>query len=88
MARDPRSTKQWRAVRLHVLATNPPYCHVCHRWIDYSLPGTHRDGPHVDHVNPLATGDPFDVHNLRPAHNHCNASKRDSLLPQVNSRAW
>jgi 5-methylcytosine-specific restriction endonuclease McrA len=83
----PINTRQWQAIRAHVLRTRPPVCHICGGGIDLTLPGTHKDGPTVDHLTPRTRGGTHAPNNLAPAHQRCNAARRNDPLT-TNTRNW
>ena len=73
-----RNTYRWQQLRLHVLATHPPFCtyHRCPNPRQPFIPGHRRFGPSVDHIHELADGGPmWDPTNLTPVHAGCNATK-------------
>jgi 5-methylcytosine-specific restriction endonuclease McrA len=90
VAHDPQlSTRRWQAFRASIIRTSKPYCHICTEFIDVTLPGTHRDGPTVDHLIPRALGGAvWDKGNVALAHQHCNARKRDRNTNDPHSRNW
>jgi 5-methylcytosine-specific restriction endonuclease McrA len=54
-------------------------CHLCGNPIDPLLPGNDAYGLTYDHVIPLSKGGAHSMENIHPAHNSCNARKRDKL---------
>lgn len=71
----------WFRVRL-VEALAQTYgtdCCRCHRPIDLTLPGNHRDGPSFDHLELSSTGGPDHFANLRLAHLHCNRANNGRI---------
>ena len=88
-ARRFRSGRAWQRARAQVIEESE-VCWICGDPVDRSLPGTHPEGPTVDHVRALARGGAqLDRANLRLAHLRCNSAKRDRVLkPQVTSRRW
>ena len=45
------STTRYRKMRATFIAAARPVCGICGRWVDKSLPGTHRWGPTIDHID-------------------------------------
>ena len=80
--------RTWHQTRAIVLATRPAICAYCGQPIDLTLPGTHPDGPTVDHLIPVSRGGTDTPSNLAPMHQRCNAAKRNDPLPRRNSRDW
>lgn len=76
-------------LRAHILSTRPGICGICSQPVDVTLSGQHPDGPHVDHITPVARGGAeFDPRNCRITHNRCNL-KRGTTPDQVTtSREW
>jgi hypothetical protein len=65
---------RWRKIRAEVLASET-HCGFCNEWVDQSLPYTHRMGPTVDHILPIACGGAtYDRSDLRLAHRACNSA--------------
>ncbi len=58
-----------------VLSTYGEKCHICKEPIELSLPRTHSQGLHLDHVIPLARGGEHSLANVKPAHAKCNLKK-------------
>lgn len=89
MPRSPgRTGYAWRLTRAWVLDTYT-HCWLCLHPVDLTLPGTHPDGPSVDHVVPLSKGgDPLDRGNLRLAHLRCNSSRGAGRRTITRSQAW
>ena len=56
-------------------------CNICRKRVDMTLPGTHKNGPTVDHLLPVSLGGTNDPHNLALAHRKCNVSRKAD--PQV-----
>jgi 5-methylcytosine-specific restriction endonuclease McrA len=82
------STARWQRFRLHILRTHPPICAACGRWIDKTLPGTHPQGPSVDHIHPRNKGGRiYDLNNVTLMHMGCNAGKKDDT-PRPTTRPW
>lgn len=50
-------------------------CHICGMDIDVTLPGTHSEGLHREHVVALADGGSNHIDNVKPAHKVCNLTK-------------
>lgn len=76
--RNPRRTTTWitlRKKRLAIGRASQEACCRCHNPVDYSVNGNHRNGPTVDHLDPIATGgDPYPpLDQLGIAHRHCNS---------------
>lgn len=84
------SHRRWRNLRQQILNTHPPICHLCGKPIDRTLPGTHPQGPTVDHIHPRNRGgNTWDPRNLKPAHLTCNSAKRDRTPHRrTQSRNW
>lgn len=86
-----RCGRPWRRVRALVIARDEQErdgcCWWCGQPVDTSLPGTHLDGPSVDHLDPLAhDGDPLDPGNLGLMHLRCNLAK--GLRTITEAPAW
>ena len=58
-------------------------CHLCRRAVDRTLPGTHRRGPTVDHLVPIAAGGEDRPANVALAHRSCNVARRDKGTAQL-----
>jgi 5-methylcytosine-specific restriction endonuclease McrA len=84
------STTRWQRFRAAYLATlTHNHCHICGGPVDLTLPGTHRDGPTVDHLTPRSRGGRvYDPGNVALAHQHCNARRRNDELAPRHSRRW
>jgi|tagenome__1003787_1003787.scaffolds.fasta_scaffold16190219_1 5-methylcytosine-specific restriction endonuclease McrA len=94
-----RRGRRWRTERAAWLASiTDPTCMRCHRPVDLSLPGWHRNGPSADHVIPLAHGGPelpSDGAELQLKHQKCNAAdgaglarRRSGPKPKRPARQW
>ena len=86
-----RSSYRWQVLRRWVIAHSDGICGICRRPVDRTLPGTHRDGPSVDHIIPLDQGgDEWHRANLRLTHLHCNSSEGAKLAhkPKGTTRRW
>lgn len=59
-----------------VLAAHGRWCYLCETAIGEDL--------HLDHVVPLARGGEHSYANIRPAHAHCNQSKKDQQLHELD----
>lgn len=81
------NTRAWRELRAEVLRTSN-ICGICGDPIDLSLPGTHRDGPTVNHIVSRHHGGQAVRSNLEPAHNRCNAGLREKPHGFVKTRDW
>ena len=85
MARDSaayRRTRKRLMERWRYLGTP---CVRCGWPIDYSLPGTHPDGPTFDHLEPVAHTGTEEVYSddmAGPSHLHCNSSHGGRLSRQ------
>ena len=86
----------WQKFRAGMLAQaeadNQP-CWICRRPIDYSLRGTNRNAPTLDHLAPrFAGGDLLDPGNVAVAPFGCNsrrgAAQRNAAGKSRPSRAW
>lgn len=64
-----------------VVLREEAHCHVCGQLVDKTLPGTHRDGPSVDHLVRRADGGSNARPNLRLAHLRCNSGRRTTVAP-------
>ncbi len=83
------SDTRWQQFRRAFITTAPPFCALCGQWVDKTLPGTHRDGPTVDHITPRSRGGAtIDRANCQLAHQRCNAAKRDGITTTTHSRTW
>ena len=54
--RDPRSSRRYRTLRAQYIADHqgaPALCALCATPVDTTLPGTHPDGPTVEHGVPV-----------------------------------
>ncbi len=91
MSRHSARGRAWTRLRTLVLATEPN-CWICGQPIDHTLPGTHPQGPTVDHIHPTAQGGPpLTRSNLRAAHATCNMQRHHRVKPThlgTNSRPW
>jgi 5-methylcytosine-specific restriction endonuclease McrA len=86
----------WQKFRAGILAaaaeTGTP-CWICRRPIDYTLTGTHRAAPSLDHLVPrFLGGELLDPTNVAVCHYGCNARRgavqRNSLGRTRPSRRW
>lgn len=59
-----------------VLAVHGRWCYLCESPIGDDL--------HLDHVVPLVRGGAHSFANLRPTHQHCNQSKKDRELHELD----
>lgn len=83
-----RTGRKWREARARVLATSD-VCGICGGAVNMSLPGTHPEGPTVDHVAPVGLGGAMvDGANLQLAHLRCNQARGAQPVTSVRSREW
>jgi len=86
--------RPYRTLRAAVLAASTGICHTCGKAIDLDLPGTHPNGPTLDHIIPVSRGgSPTDPRNLTIAHRLCNETRGSKLTtetrtPNQPSRDW
>lgn len=84
----------YRRARTIGIAQSGGACLLCGDPIDLTLPGTHRDGPTLEHVIPVSRGgDPFHPANLSASHLRCNSARGNRLLSELPvrdrySRTW
>jgi 5-methylcytosine-specific restriction endonuclease McrA len=87
MRTEPRSDlhgRQARRRRAYVFATKGGVCVVCGEFIDMFLPGTHPDGPMLEHIVPVSRGGhPTDISNLAVSHNRCGLRKGNKLQSEM-----
>jgi hypothetical protein len=77
MPRGPRTGHAWRQLVAQV-KREESVCRLCGRWVDKTLPGTHRWGPTLHHLRALNRGGALlDRANAGLAHLHCNAKHGD-----------
>ncbi len=87
---------QYRKARAIGIAQSGGICLLCGDPMDLALPGTHRDGPTLEHIIPVARGGhPYHPGNLSGSHLRCNSARGDRLLselrttqPANHSRDW
>lgn len=83
-----RAGRRWRQLRALVLSRSN-ICGICGKPIDMTLSGRAPMGPTVNHRRALVLGGkPYDLDNLEPAHNRCNAGAGPLEVPPVRSRQW
>lgn len=58
-----------------VIARDGNRCHLCNRTVDMTLPGTHKQGPTIDHLIPLSAGGDDVLSNVALAHRSCNCAR-------------
>lgn len=87
-----RNGRPWRRLRQTIIDTSDGICAWCHQPVNRQLPGTHPDGPTVDHTWEITDGGPrTDPANLRLMHRRCNEAKereRRRRPPGNTSRPW
>jgi hypothetical protein len=88
-----RGGRPWRRARSAWLAANPDInaCAECGKFVDRSLPGTHKDGPIIDHVHPLLLGGdelPTDPNALRLVCAACNTARSNRIRAQIRKRRY
>lgn len=57
-------------------------CHLCKRKVRKDLPGSHLDGPTIDHIIPLSKGGEHSYANTALAHRKCNCLKGDRAVEE------
>lgn len=62
-------------IRAQVIAEES-HCGICGLPVDKTLPGTHPDGPTVDHIIRRRDGGPNARSNYRLAHQRCNSQRQ------------
>lgn len=68
----------------HRVLSEESECWICLELVDKTLPGTHRNGPSVDHVIARDDGGTNERSNLRLAHLRCNTARgKHSTTPGV-----
>ena len=83
-----------RQRRIQAIANSGGVCLLCGQPMRLDLPGTHPDGPTLEHVIPINRGGhPTDPRNLGASHLRCNSARGDRLLserprPSRQSRSW
>lgn len=83
--------RAWVTERNHFIrTTHETHCWLTDwcggRYVDKTLPGTHRWGPTADHLVPLLLGGPELVRDgavLHLAHNWCNAARSNRLRAEL-----
>lgn len=50
-------------------------CHLCRERVDMRLPGTHPQGPTIDHLIPVTDGGDDEPVNVALAHRECNVRR-------------
>lgn len=85
----------YRKARAIGIAQSGGLCLLCAKPIDLALPGTHPDGPTLEHLIPVSRGGhPYHPGNLHASHLRCNSSRGNRLLselpppPGQPSRDW
>lgn len=69
-------------------------CLLCGKPMRLDLPGTHRDGPTLEHIIPVSRGgSPDHPANLSASHLRCNSARGNRLLSEMPrteqpSRDW
>lgn len=81
-----RSCKRLQQMRAQVLSEET-HCHICGDEVDMSLPGTHVDGPTIDHLIPVGTPQGiwhiFDRRLVRLAHRRCNCTDGNRIQRRI-----
>ena len=85
----------YRQARVIGIAQSGGICLLCGTPMRLDLPGTHRDGPTLEHVVPVSRGGhPYDRRNLSASHLRCNSARGNRLLSELRttteqpSRDW
>lgn len=77
-----RSSTRLQRLRAAVMAEET-HCHICGDEIDRSLPGTHVDGPTLEHLIPVRTPEGiwhiFSRDHVALAHRRCNCGEGDRI---------
>lgn len=87
---------QYRRARAIGIAQSGGICLLCAQPMRLDLPGTHPDGPTLEHVIPVSRGGhPYDRRNLSASHHRCNSARGNRLLSELRtdrhetpSREW
>ena len=74
---------EWASARRRAIASKEPYCAICHKYIDVTLPMTDPDtglrnplAVEVDHIVPRSRGGAiYELENLQLSHSVCNRKK-------------
>lgn len=86
--------RPYRERRIEVIASSGGVCLLCGEPMRLDLPGTHPDGPTLEHIIPVSRGGhPTDRRNQAASHLRCNVARGDRLLsemprPSRRSRSW
>lgn len=86
--------RPYRERRIEVIAASGGICLLCGEPMRLDLPGTHPDGPTLEHIIPVSRGGhPTDRRNQAASHLRCNVARGDRLLsemprPSRRSRSW
>jgi 5-methylcytosine-specific restriction endonuclease McrA len=83
-----------RKRRVDAIRASGGICCLCGKPMRLDLPGTHPEGPTLEHLIPVARGgDPADPRNLSASHMLCNSKRGNRLLSEMPrqeqpSRNW
>lgn len=86
--------RPYRERRIEVIAASGGICLLCGEPMRLDLPGTHPDGPTLEHIIPVSRGGhPTDRRNQAASHLRCNRARGDRLLSEMprqrrRSRSW
>jgi 5-methylcytosine-specific restriction endonuclease McrA len=79
---EPWNSMAWKIARGRALHSKEPYCSLCHKFVDITLPMNLPNGKRdpmaveVDHIVPISRGGaPYEVDNLQLTHHICNRKK-------------
>lgn len=87
---------QYRRARAIGIAQSGGLCLLCAKPMRLDLPGTHPEGPTLEHLIPVSRGGhPYDPRNLSASHQRCNSARGNRLLSELRtttdenpSREW
>ena len=77
------SKTEWALARKRAIASKEPYCAICKKYIDVTLPAKDLEtgiwnglSVEVDHITPRSRGgELYELANLQLSHSHCNRKK-------------
>ena len=70
------NNKAWRDVRKRAIQTKDPYCAICGKFIDTTLPAFDPLACEADHIIPISRGGaPYELSNIQLTHSRCNRKK-------------
>lgn len=76
-----------RQRRLLAIANSGGICCLCGQPMRLDLPGTHPEGPTLEHLIPVSLGgSPTHPNNLSASHHRCNSRRQNLTIEQYRAR--